>query len=81
MRTIERRFDTIRKKNEHWSDYVCLAEAIRGRNFTRRRIYTYFKKLVNKDDYEDADTNALVRFLHQVTKQAEECTFLDENAL
>ncbi len=80
MRTIERRFNKIKKENEHWSDYVCLGEAVYGQKFTRRSIYEYFIKLVDPEEYDTLDTNLLVRHLYLISKQAEECTFLTKNA-
>ena len=80
MRTIERRFNKIKRENEYWSDYVCLAETVCGQKFTRRSIYEYFSKLVDSEDYDALDTNLLVRHLYLISKQAEECTFLPKNA-
>jgi hypothetical protein len=75
MRTIERRFNKIKKENDYWSDYICLAEAVRGQKFTHRSLYRYFKKLVPPEDYNKADTKKLVGFLYKVSKTPEECTF------
>lgn len=81
MRTIRRNFYKIRDEHPEWSDYVCLAETVRGTNFTRRSIYRYFVDLVNKEECDPLDTNRLVRHLCLISKQAEECTFFDKNAL
>jgi hypothetical protein len=79
MRSLQSSFDQIKKKNQFWGDYTCFAEAVAGRNFSRRRIYTNFIQLVNKDDYDPADVNQLIRHLHQLSKQSVECTFLNKN--
>lgn len=81
MRTIERNFRKIRNNNLNKSDYGCLVEAVSGKQYSRRRIYTYFIKLIDSDDYDTQETNQLVRYLHHVSKHAEECTFLTENTL
>lgn len=78
MRTIAGSFNQIRKQNPYWADYVCLVEAVRGREFTRRRLYENFIKLVSPDDYNPKDTNRLIAYLHKVTKEPVECTFLTE---
>lgn len=78
MKSIERRFNNVRKKNINYSDYVCLAEAVLGQQFSRRRLYTYFKKLVSIDDYDGTDTNMLVRHLYKISNTPDECIFLTE---
>lgn len=79
MKSIQSRFNKIQHKQPYWSDYICLAEAVRGQKFTRRRIYSHFRNLVNKTDYDDTDVNKLVRHLHKISNEVEECTFLDES--
>lgn len=79
MRSIQSRFRRVQKKSPHLADYPCLVEAVTGQDFSRRRIYTHFNTLVSKDDYDASDTNVLVRYLHQVSKVPEECTFLEKN--
>lgn len=78
MRTIAGSFNQIKKRNPYGADYVCLVQTVRGRNFTRRRLYDNFIKLVDREDYEASDTNRLVAYLHKVTKEPVECTFLTE---
>jgi len=75
MRSIQSNFNSIKRSNPCWADYVCLAEAVKSKHFTRRRIYTSFIKLVSKDDYKLSDTNRLVRHLYLLTNMPEECTF------
>ena len=52
MNSIERRFLKIADENPHWAMYVCLAEAITGRDYSHKTIRRNFLKLVPKDDYE-----------------------------
>jgi hypothetical protein len=66
--------------NPAWSDFVCLSEAVRGQQFTRRRLYSSFIKIVDSEDYDKSDVNKLVRHLSKVSKQVEECTFWGKNA-
>lgn len=80
MRSIQSSFNQIKNKNQFWGDYTCFAEAVKGRDFTRRRIYTNFIKLVDEDDYDKADINKLIKHLHQLSKLPEECAFLSKNA-
>lgn len=78
MRSIERRFNKVKSSNESLGDYCCLVEAVQGQKFTRRRLYTYFKKLVSKDEYDEDDTNMLVRHLYKVSNILDECIFFTE---
>jgi len=81
MKSIERNFDVIRQENPNWGDYACLAEAVKGKGYTRRKIYMYFRKLVRKDDYRSNEVNQLVRYLRKLSNDLEECRFFTENAL
>ena len=51
MKSIERRFDELVKKNPYWSTYICFCEAIRNQKFSKKIISRWFYKLVDKDDY------------------------------
>jgi hypothetical protein len=55
MRSIERRFNKISKRNNTWSSFICFAEAIKGRNFSKQMIHRWFNKLVDKSDYDKKD--------------------------
>jgi hypothetical protein len=44
MRSLKRIFDTVREKNPFWSDYICFAEAVCGRKFSKRTISYYFNR-------------------------------------
>jgi hypothetical protein len=35
---IKEVFNRIRSENPYWSDYICFAEAVRGRKFSRKTI-------------------------------------------
>lgn len=74
MRSVERVFTNIRNKNPYWSDYICFAEAIKSRGFTRPIISRHFSKLVDQDDYDKKDKNQIIQFLVSLSdrKVAEE---------
>lgn len=63
MRSIEATFNLIRDREHFWSDYVCFAEAIRGRRYQARQIAQWFKKLVPKDEYIGCDKKELLAHL------------------
>ena len=72
MKSIERRFNNILKKNPYWSSYICFAEAIKAQNFSDQTMRHWFNKLVDKDDYDKSDKKALLSFLDGLTNSAEE---------
>lgn len=80
MKSIEANFKKRQTINPSFGDYICLMQAVRGQKFTRRTIYTAFKKLISKDDYEPSETSTLVAQLHEASNDAEECTFQDKIA-
>lgn len=63
MKSLERRFNTVREKNIYWSSYLCFAEAIRGQGFGRQAISRWLNKLVDLDEYEKENKKELVAFL------------------
>ncbi len=71
MRSIERVFNKVRKENPYLSDYICFAEAVEGRNFSRQTIARYFNKLVDKDDYDSKDKKELLQQLFELSQGSE----------
>lgn len=63
MRSIERRFKKISKRNPYWSSLISFAQAITGQKFKRRAIYSQFDKLVEKDDYVPKEKCAILKNL------------------
>ena len=71
MRSIERVFNKVRKENPYLSDYICFAEAMEGRKFSRQTIARYFNKLVDKDDYDSKDKKELLQQLFELSQGSE----------
>lgn len=67
MKSLERRFNNITKKNPYWISYTCFVAAIRGQNFSERTIRRWFNKLVEKDDYAKDAKKAILGFLINFT--------------
>lgn len=67
MRSIERRFANIQKKNQGYSSYVCFAKAVTEQKFSREAIHQQFNKLVEKDDYTKSDKKAILVHLQTLT--------------
>jgi hypothetical protein len=69
MKSIQRRFESIRAKNPNYTAYLCLANAVIGHNFSRDRIRRAFNRLVPESDYGDGERLDTFRFLAEITKQ------------
>lgn len=72
MKSLERNFNNISAKNPYLSSYMCFAEAVEGRRFSKRIIAFWFNKLVDKDDYDKRDKKELLRQLYPISNNAEE---------
>ena len=68
MRSLKRIFDKVRERNPYWSDYICFAEAVRGRNFLKKMIFRHFNSLVDKNDYAKSEKKEILRFLVELSK-------------
>ncbi len=51
MKSIERRFNDLQEKRPNCSSLINFNGAIKGQNFSRKRLGRYFVKLVEKGDY------------------------------
>jgi len=68
MRSVKRVFKRIEAENPYWSSLLCFAEAVRGRNFSRRTIVRNFNALVDKEDYAKNERKEIVEFLVELSK-------------
>ncbi|MFH1509520.1 MAG: hypothetical protein ABIE68_05115 [bacterium] len=72
MKSLNRRFENLKKKNSNWSSYICFAETIINQEFHEQTVRRWFYKLVDKNDYYWKDRNALLRNLVDLTKRPED---------
>jgi len=63
MRSIERRFEQVKKENPYWSTYVSFAVAIKNQSFDHELIRVWFNKLVDKDDYIKNEKSEIIDYL------------------
>jgi hypothetical protein len=63
MKSIERKFNSIAEKNPNLSSYICFAKTVEEQGLNIQTIHRWFKKLVNKDDYEKSEKRALLENL------------------
>ncbi|MGI6347618.1 MAG: hypothetical protein ACOXZ1_00235 [Patescibacteria group bacterium] len=72
MKSIQRRFKNIQEKNPYWSSMTCFNEAIKEQGFSKKNIYYWFSRLVDKKDYSKSDKKEILSFLLKLSKRAEE---------
>jgi hypothetical protein len=63
MRSIQRRYKEIRRRNPAWSTYVCFGEAIAGQGFGDRALHDWFNRLVDIEDCPDGNRHCALRYL------------------
>lgn len=74
MRSLTRVFNKIKKENPYWSDYLCFAETVKGRKFSRQTIIRYFNRLVDKDEYARGDKKSLLKELLKLSQEDRKST-------
>ncbi len=70
MRSVRRVFEKIRAKNPLWSSYLCFAEAVRGKHFSRRTILKNFNALVDKKDYARNEKKEIIDLLVELSESS-----------
>jgi hypothetical protein len=70
MKSIERRFENIKKKDNGWTSYICFAQTVSGQSFSEKIIRRYFNKLVDKNDYLSAEKKEIINYLLTLTKSS-----------
>lgn len=61
-------YDIIVDKNPGLSTLICFSKAISKRNYEPEYITKWFKKLVDKEDYEHRDRDEVLAWLQKYTK-------------
>jgi hypothetical protein len=68
MKSLKRVFNKIRERNPYWSDYICFAEAVRGKKFSKKTIVRHFNSLADRNDYAKSEKKEILRFLVELSK-------------
>jgi hypothetical protein len=66
MKSIQRRFNKVSKRNPFWSSLVCFSEAIKDQKFSRQIIHRQFHKLVDNCEYENKDRKMIFSSLENL---------------
>jgi hypothetical protein len=69
MKSVKKVFNRISSENPYWSDYICFAEAVRGRKFSRKTIIRNFNSLVDKEEYAKSEKKEIIDFLVELSKR------------
>ncbi len=77
MRSIQRRFNSLKHKN--LTSFVMFSNAIKGQRFSKGMISRWFNKLVDKDDYEKRDKKTLIKHLELLSNPIEDNVLLGQN--
>lgn len=72
MKSLERCFQNIAKRNPGWSSYLQFAEAIKNQKFSKEVVHRWFTKLVDKDDYDRKDKRAILAQLTELANSPED---------
>ncbi len=80
MKSIQRRFENFKEKNENLGDYIILMKAVKDQGFNRGTISRWFKKLVGKDDYDRSDKKSLIDQLARASNPLEDNGFSPKTA-
>jgi len=68
MKSVRRVFEKIRAENPLWSSFLCFANAVRGKHFSRRTILRNFNALVDEKDYARNEKKEIVDFLVELSE-------------
>ena len=66
MRSIERRFKNIEKRNPELSSFICFCKTIKGQKFSTNIIHRWFNKLVDKNDYSHKEKREIFKHFEQL---------------
>ena len=81
MASLESRFRAIQREYPFHSSLINFGRAIKGQNLSQRRLFYYFDRFVERDDYSKEDKKE-VRFLYcQKTPTQEQGYFADKGSI
>jgi len=60
-------FGCAKRSNRFTSDYIAFAEAVKSRNYPKKKIRKWFKELVSKDNYAKEDQAQILNFLFNLS--------------
>lgn len=67
MATIEHRFASFQRDNPYHSSLINFVRSVAGQPVSKRRLAFLFRELVEKEDYDKADTRVLLVWISSKT--------------
>lgn len=67
MRSIEKRFEKIKKVNPDLGDIIILAKTVSGQDYARKIISRQFAKSVSKEDYASKEKQGIINYLFELS--------------
>ncbi len=81
MRSIQNTYNTLKIRRPEHGSYLCLAESIKGRKFSRKSLVRAFKEIMPENEYCKSETTRLINHLEYLTNRVEEVEIGAKNAL
>ncbi|MDB5260434.1 MAG: hypothetical protein JWN37_665 [Candidatus Nomurabacteria bacterium] len=72
MKTIQKRFHSVRRKHVNLGDFPTLYLAVKKQGFSRSTISRWFSKVVDKNDYDAKDRRELINVLTKASRKSSE---------
>lgn len=72
MISIKSNYKNIQNNNPYCGGYICLASAVKSKNFSRKSLVKAFNEIVPKDEYLKAESKGLIDHLYMLTNMPEE---------
>lgn len=69
MKKFKPTFTKYQSDNPGWSSLTCFNQTVNNRNFSKRIIYYWFNKLVDKNDYSQSNKKEIMEFTLEITKK------------
>lgn len=68
MRSIQANYQKTQKNNPHVGSYLCLAQAVKHKNYARKSLFKALQELVPEDEYLKEEARGLVDHLVYLTE-------------
>lgn len=72
MKSIQKNFEHLQKRNPGWSSNTCFAMTVAHKKYGHKNIIYWFNKLVEKDDYARKEKNITIASHDKLSNMSEE---------
>lgn len=67
MRSIKINYEKVQKRNLGLGTYPCLAQVVKGRNFSRKSLIKSFNEIMPESEYSPEEKKELIDHLEYLT--------------